>query len=78
MADVLALLVEAIRQIGILIQSFMPQSASQLLDQLNIAEDERDFTFIAGGARIKQGSQIEKPTGIFPRFIDDSQEQGTA
>jgi methionyl-tRNA synthetase len=78
MADVLALLVETIRQIGILLQPFMPQSASQLLDQLNIAEDERDFTFIAGGARIKQGSQIEKPTGIFPRFIDDSQEQGTA
>ena len=44
MADVLAILLETIRQVAILIQPVMPASAGRLLDQLQIEEGLRDFT----------------------------------
>jgi len=69
MGEVLAVLVETIRQAAILVQPVMPQSAAKILDQLGIADDDRGFDKIAGGGRIAAGVKIEKPEPVFPRYI---------
>ena len=71
MAEVLAVLVETIRQVAILTQPVMPASAEQLLDQLAVGPDERSFALIGGAASLPAGRTIDKPTGVFPRFIDE-------
>ena len=71
MADVLGVLLETIRQIVILIQPIMPKSAEQLLDQLMVKADERNFDRLGGAGRLVAGRKIEKPSGVFPRFIEE-------
>ena len=68
MGEVLAIIVETIRQIVILVQPVMPESATKLLDQLKVPHDERSFDVLAGAARITAGITIEKPQGVFPRY----------
>lgn len=68
MGEVLAIIVETIRQIAILVQPVMPQSAAKLLDQLMVPDDARGFEYIAGRARLTSGIAIEKPQGVFPRY----------
>lgn len=73
MKDVLAVLVEVIRQIAILLQPFMPDSAHRLLDQIGIAETERQFMYLdrrEGG--IAKSYPIDTPQGIFPRFYEEN------
>ena len=70
MAEVLAVLMEAIRQSVILVQPVMPQSASDLLDQLKVPADKRDFAMIGGARRDDLPVMIEKPKAVFPRFIE--------
>ncbi|MGB0398060.1 MAG: methionine--tRNA ligase, partial [Candidatus Puniceispirillaceae bacterium] len=74
MAEVLAVLLETIRQLAILIQPIMPASAAKLLDQLLIEEGARDFAVIGGAGRIASGQTIAKPEGVFPRFMDEKGE----
>ena len=71
MAEVLAVLVETIRQVAILTQPVMPASAGQLLDQLAVRPDERSFAVIGGAARLSAGRVIDKPSGVYPRFTDE-------
>ena len=72
MAEVLAVLAETIRQIAILVQPFMPQSAQMILDQLCVDAANRDFSVIAGKGRLSCGQQINKPSPIFPRYIKEA------
>ena len=44
MGEVLAVIIEVVRQVAILVQPAMPDAASNLLDQLKIPQTERDFT----------------------------------
>ena len=71
MADVLAILMEAIRQCAILVQPVMPDSANKLLDQLKIPDDKRDFASLGGARRADLPVTIEKPEAVFPRFVED-------
>ena len=74
MGEVLGLLVELIRQFAILLQPFMPDTTAKLLDQLNVSSENRGFDEIGGRARLKTDTLIEKPTGVFPRFVDETAE----
>jgi len=76
MGEVLAVLAETIRQVAILVQPVMPDSASQILDQLGIAPEARDFTVIGGKERLQGGTIISKPEPVFPRYVDDEPGQG--
>jgi methionyl-tRNA synthetase len=60
---------EALRQLAILIQPFMPDAMSQLLDGLAIAEDKRRFEHLSQDFR--QDFAIEKPQAVFPRFVEE-------
>ncbi len=70
MATVLYVTAEVIRQIGILIQPIMPDSAAKLLDQLKIPAEERGFDQLGGDHRLASGTAMDKPEGVFPRFLD--------
>jgi methionyl-tRNA synthetase len=69
MNEVLYILAEAIRYIGILLQPFVPVSASKILDQLGVEKDERKFEHLNQKFALKPGSSIPEPQPIFPRII---------
>ncbi|THD74612.1 MAG: methionine--tRNA ligase [Bradyrhizobium sp.] len=69
---VLYVTAEVVRQIAILAQPVMPESAAKLLDSLGIPHDMRDFKALGGATRIKAGTRLPMPVGIFPRYIEPS------
>jgi methionyl-tRNA synthetase len=66
MAEVLAATLDATRRIVILAQPFMPRSTAQLLDQLGVAADARDFNGF--NMPVNAGTQLPAPAGVFPRI----------
>jgi methionyl-tRNA synthetase len=69
---VLYVTAEVVRQIAILAQPAMPQSAAKLLDSLAIPQAARDFASLGGAARIEPGSKLPAPIGVFPRYVEPS------
>jgi methionyl-tRNA synthetase len=73
MIAVLATLVVCIRDLAIAIQPIVPTSASVLLDQLGIPEDERSYSNLSDNAwytrLVESGFKLDPPTPIFPRLI---------
>ena len=76
MAEVLAVLAETIRQVAILVQPVMPDSAARILDQLGVSDGARDFEAVGGGVRLLSGGRIDKPEPVFPRYVEDDKGQG--
>ncbi len=70
MATVLYVTAEIIRQVGILAQPVMPESASKLLDLLVLSEDERQFDQLGAAGRLDAGRALPKPQGVFPRYVE--------
>jgi methionyl-tRNA synthetase len=69
MGTVLYVTAEVVRQIAILLQPFVPQSADKLLDLVAAAADKRDFTALGEAGRLVSGTLIEAPTPVFPRYV---------
>ncbi len=69
MATVLYVCAECIRNLAILAQPIMPQSMAKMLDLLVIDEDKRSFDQLGEVGRLVPGTEIPKPSGIFPRYI---------
>ncbi len=69
-ATVLYVTAEVIRQIAILAQPFIPDSAAKLLDLLAVPADERDFTRLDGSHRLASGTSLPAPSAVFPRYVD--------
>jgi len=67
---VLYVTAEVVRQIAILAQPVMPESAAKLLDSLGIPEGERTFAALGGGTRIAPGTVLPAPVGVFPRYVE--------
>ena len=65
-----------LRNIALLVQPFMPESTGKILDQLVIPADQRSFAFTGSRGQLHAGVQLPKPSGIFPRFVEE--EQGAA
>ena len=76
MATVLYVLAEVIRHLGILCQPYMPDSSARLLDQLEIAADERDFAALGPDNALTAGTVLPKPSGIFPRYVEEAAKAG--
>jgi methionyl-tRNA synthetase len=70
MATVLYTLAETIRQIGLYVQPVMPDSAAQILDQLAVSQDARNFTALA--TMLTPGTALPKPSPVFPRYVENS------
>jgi len=61
---------EVLRQVAILAQPFMPVSASNMLDQLAIPAEERSFSELKPGSRIKAGTTLPPAKPVFPRYVE--------
>lgn len=71
MKTVLYVLAETIRHLGLYIQAIMPESSAKLLDLLAIPEDKRGFDQVGEAGRLVSGAALPKPSGIFPRFVEE-------
>jgi methionyl-tRNA synthetase len=69
MAEVLAATLDAARRIVILAQPFMLASTAQLLDQLGVATEARDFNGF--NTPVAAGVRLPAPAGVFPRITLD-------
>jgi methionyl-tRNA synthetase len=67
---VLYVTAEALRQVAILAQPVMPDSAGKLLDLLGVTEDARSFAALGEGGRLVSGTALPAPSAIFPRFVE--------
>ena len=70
METILYVTAEVTRQIGILVQPVMPDSAGRLLDQLGVPPDARDFAALGAKSRLKPGSELPPPEPVFPRHVE--------
>ncbi len=69
MGTVLYVTAEVVRQIGILLQPFMPASCDKLLDLVASPADKRDFAALGEAGRLMPGTPLEAPKPVFPRYV---------
>lgn len=70
MQTVLWCLLEAIRQLAILSQPFMPQASATMLEQLGVSEAARSFAHLGEPGRLRAGTPLPTPQGVFPRHVE--------
>ena len=70
MGTVLYVTAEVIRQVAILAQPFIPDSAGKLLDLLAVPEGERGFATLGGAKRLPAGVKLPAPAPVFPRYVE--------
>jgi methionyl-tRNA synthetase len=70
--EVLFVLIEAIRYIGIFLQAFVPYSAEKILTQLNIPLDQRNFRNLNQEFALNNFRIESEPVPIFSRIADVS------
>jgi methionyl-tRNA synthetase len=69
MKAVLYTMAETVRRIALMTQPFMPDASAKLLDLVAVSEDQR--TFADFEARLVPGTELPKPQGVFPRYVED-------
>lgn len=69
METVLYVTAEVLRVIGLLIQPYMPASATRLLDILAVPAERRSFADIE--TRLASGTPLPPPAPIFPRYVEE-------
>ena len=70
MGTILYVTAEVVRQIAILVQPAMPESAAKLLDQLGVAEGARGFDALGEAGRLTPGAALPAPVAVFPRYVE--------
>src|SRR6266436_3037873 len=75
METVLYVLAEVLRHLAILVQPFMPDAMSKLLDQLAVPKHERDFAALTAEHALKSGTPLPAPQGVFPRYVEPEPER---
>jgi methionyl-tRNA synthetase len=70
MATILYVAAEVVRQVAILVQPVTPTAAARLLDILGPPADARSFAALGADGRLRPGTAIPEPTGVFPRYVD--------
>ena len=74
MGSVLRVLADVLRAVATVLQPFMPDSMARMLDQLGVAEDQRDLADLANP--VPDATVLPPPKPVFPRFVDE--EKGPA
>ena len=70
MKTVLYTTIEAVRQVAILAQAFMPTACTRMLDSLGVAADKRSFASLGEAGRLTPGSPLPAPVPVFPRHVE--------
>lgn len=68
MATVLYVVAETVRVCAVAAQPVMPESSGKLLDLLAVPEENRKFRI--ENADLVPGTELPKPSGVFPRFVE--------
>jgi methionyl-tRNA synthetase len=68
MAAVLYTVVETVRRVALILQPVMPESTEKLLDLVAQPADQRGFDALE--QRLQAGTELPKPSGVFPRFVE--------
>ena len=76
MGTVLYVTAEVVRQLAILAQPFMPESSARMLDLLGVPMGARAFAALGPDGRLAPGTPIAKPSAIFPRYVEESADDG--
>ena len=69
MMTVLYTLAETVRRLAILVQPVVPDASANLLDQLAVPSEARDFTALGTTSGLASGTKLPKPEGVFPRYV---------
>ena len=69
---------EVVRQIAILAQPAMPESAGKLLDLLGQTAQQRSFASLGEKGRLAPGLSLPVPVGVYPRYVDPEAEASPA
>lgn len=77
METVLYVTAEIIRQVAILAQPVMPEASGKLLDLLAVDEADRVFAQLGEGGRLTPGADLPAPEGVFPRYVEKSDAEGS-
>ena len=67
MATVLYVTIEVVRHLAVLLQPVMPDACANLLDQLGVAADARDFARLGPQDALTPGTKLPSPAPVFPR-----------
>lgn len=70
MNTVLYVTAECVRQMAILAQPFVPDSAAKMLDTLAVPSDKRDAAALGAAGRLTPGTELPKPEPVFPRYVE--------
>jgi len=65
---------EVVRQVAILAAPAVPTAAGRLLDSLGQAPQARTFRALGPAGRLKPGTPIPAPVGVFPRYVEPNGE----
>jgi len=69
METILYVTAEVVRQAAILALPVTPHAASKLLDLLAQEDGARVFAALGEAGRLKSGTVLPEPTGVFPRYV---------
>ena len=73
MRTVLYTLAETIRRLAVVTQAFVPEASARLLDQLAVAAEARLLAHVRDpAARLRPGTALPRPEGVFPRHVEDA------
>jgi methionyl-tRNA synthetase len=65
---------EVVRQVAILAAPVVPTAAGKLLDGLGQGADARMFRSLGKAGRLRVGTAIPAPVGVFPRYVEPDAE----
>jgi methionyl-tRNA synthetase len=74
MEAVLYTAAESVRQLAIMVQPIMPDAMDKMLNLLSVPENERIFAHVNSDFKLKTGTDLPAPQGVFPRFVEPSNE----
>jgi methionyl-tRNA synthetase len=70
MGTILYVTAEVVRQVATLAQPATPAGAGKLLDGLAQAPEARSFAALGEKGRLRPGTPIPAPVGVFPRYVE--------
>ncbi|MBI1650559.1 methionine--tRNA ligase [Hyphomicrobium sulfonivorans] len=76
METILYVTAEVVRQIAILALPVTPDAAGKLLDYLAQDHEARGFAALGEAGRLKPGTELPAPAGVFPRYVAPEVEGG--
>jgi methionyl-tRNA synthetase len=75
METILYVTAEVVRQVAILAAPVTPHAAKKLLELLGQDDDAHTFKALGAGGRLKPGTVLPEPAGVFPRYMPPEAEE---